>query len=217
MKRRPLIVVIVLAALTWPVANAAPTSSGATGGFFAPQALVIPANRFNLGFNAIFPTPGVSFSLHGAFGVGGVAEIGLGAYHPDRYGVFAKFILLAMGEGQPGIAVGGDLRFGGTSLGGNAYLVITLPIRAANLLITGGIQTNFGPEGGAAGVAIGPVLGAEWVVSDVVRLIVDYDSRDFGAGLRLTPVAPLRIDVGLAALGVREVGVFIGISLNATF
>lgn len=217
MKRRHLILVFLLAALSWPAASAAPTFNGATGGFFAPQALVVPANRFNLGVNAIFPVPGGSFSLHGAFGVGGVAEIGLGAYHLDRYGVFAKFILLAMAEGQPGIAVGGDLRFGGNALGGNAYLVITLPIRAANLLITGGIQTNFGPEGGAAGIAIGPVLGVEWVVSDAVRMILDYDSRNLGAGLRLTPVAPLRIDVGLAALGVREVGVFIGISLNATF
>lgn len=217
MPRRFAITLSLLAAMAWPAAQAAPTFNGATGGFFAPSALILPGNGFNLGANAVFPVPGVVASLHGAFGVGGLAEIGFGAYLPDRYGVFAKFVLLAPGDGQPGIALGGDLRFGSAPVGGDAYLVVTLPITQVNLLVTGGIQVNFGPEAGAPDIAIGPVLGAEWVISNTVRLVVDYDSRDLGAGVRWAPLGPLRLDVGLAAPRVSQVGVFVGISLNTTF
>ena len=217
MPRRFAIALSLLAATAWPVAHAAPTFNGATGGFFAPSALVVPADGFNLGGNAVFLGPNVAASLHGAFGLGGLAEMGVGAYLPGRYGVFAKFVLLAPGGGRPGIALGGDLRFGSAPVGGDAYLVVTLPITQVNLLVTGGIQVNFGPEAGAADIAVGPVLGAEWVIASTVRLVVDYDSRDLGAGVRWAPLGPLRLDFGLAAPRVSEVGVFVGISLNTTF
>ena len=197
-----LLAVIAIAATTGSAVWGAPSFGGYTGLLLVPNADVLDAGSFNVGYFTS-DTTDKPRAFVGNYGIDGSVEVGINRLRSDDGTdtlLNAKYAIRKETEKKVALAAGIVDATG--ELGRTIYLVgsksIGKQLRAFDKEITN-VRVYFGL--GSGGELDGLLAGASAVLGKRLALLAEYDSDNFNVGARLYLVEGLRAHAGFFDVG----------------
>ena len=197
-----LLAAIAIAATTGSAVWGAPSFGGYTGLLLVPNADVLDAGSFNVGYFTV-DTSNKPRAFVGNYGIEGSVEVGINRLRTDETTqtlLNAKYAIRKETEKKVALAAGIVDATG--QVGRTIYIVgsksVGKQLRVFDKEITN-VRVHFGV--GSGGQLDGLLAGASAVLGNRLALLAEYDSDRFNVGARLYLVEGLRAHAGFFSVG----------------